>query len=168
MRTALLMIAATLALSRPVPAQDKTDTTVFKVDFNIHDGRDSAAKAGRLYSLVVRNNSKTSFKVGDRVPYATGASPQAGLAQYQYLDTGVNIDCFAREVNEKVAIHAEVDLSTVAPNQRSSSVPNPTVAATHIVADVVLTPGQAALVGAFDDPVTTRKLDVEATVSKVN
>jgi hypothetical protein len=168
MRTAALMIAATLALSWSGRAEDKTDTTVFKVDFNIHDGRDSAAKGGRLYSLVVRNNSKTDFKVGDRVPYATSASPQAGLAQYQYLDTGVNISCFARAVSDKVVIHAEVDLSTLAPNQRSSGVPNPTLAATHIVADVVLTPGQAASVGSFDDPVTTRKLDVEATVSKIN
>ena len=77
--------------------------------------RTAPPKLAGVYSLVIRNNSKTDFKVGDRVPYATGASPQGGLAQYQYLDTGVNISCFAREVSEKVVIHAEVDLSALAP-----------------------------------------------------
>ena len=166
MRTALLMIAS-LAMTWPATAQDKTDTTtVYKVDFNIHDGRDSAAKPGRRYTLLVRNNNKSTFRVGDRIPYATGSSPQA--AQYSYLDTGVNIDCIARELSEKVALYAEVDLSSVVPGARSTTGPNPTVTQTRLVINTVLTQGQPALVASFDDPVTTRKLDVEATVSKVN
>ncbi len=104
--------------------------------------------------------------MGDKVPYVTGA----GAAQYTYLDTGVNLDCYAREVNEKVAIHAEIDLSTVAaPDKRpATGVPTPMVARTHIVIDAVLNPGKPTLVRSIDDPVSTRKFDVEMTVSKVN
>ena len=104
--------------------------------------------------------------MGDKVPYVTGA----GAAQYTYLDTGVNLYCYAREVNEKVAIHAEIDLSTVAaPDKRpATGVPNPMVAQTHIVIDAVLNPGKPTLVASIDDPVSTRKFDVEMTVSKVN
>jgi len=164
MRTAALMIAATLLLNRPAPAQDKAETTVYKIDFNIHDGRDSAAKAGRRYTIVARNNQKSTFRVGDKIPYATGSGAQA--AQYSYLDTGVNIDCTARDLNEKVALYAQVDLSMAGP--RSTTGPNPTVAQTRFVINTVLGLGQPSLVASFDDPVTTRKLDVEATVSKVN
>jgi hypothetical protein len=165
MRTARLMIAATLLLNRPAPAQDKPETTVYKIDFNIHDGRDSAAKAGRRYTLVMRNNQKSTFRVGDKIPYATGSGPQA--AQYSYLETGVNIDCVARELNEKVALYAEVDLSAPGPRSTTGG-PNPTVTQTRFVINTVLSQGQPSLVASFDDPVTTRKLDVEATVSKVN
>jgi len=164
MRTAALIIAATLLLNRPAPAQDKSETTVYKVDFNIHDGRDSLAKTGRRFTIVARNNQKSTFRVGDKIPYATGSGAQA--AQYSYLDTGVNIDCTARDLNEKVALFAEVDLSTAGP--RSTTGPNPTVAQTRFVINTVLGLGQPSLVASFDDPVTTRKLDVEATVSKVN
>jgi len=165
MRTARLMIV-TLALSWPAIAQDKTEMTVYKVDFNIHDGRDNPAKAGRHYALLVRNNMKSTFRVGDRVPYATGTGPQA--AQYAFLDTGVNIDCTARELNEKIALWAEVDLSWLATGPRSTGGPNPTVAQAKFVINTVVTQGQPGLVASFDDPVTSRKLDVEATVSRIN
>lgn len=162
MRIAVLMIAATLVLGSSVKAQDKTEMTVYKVDFNIHDGRDSAAKEGRRYTLVARNNQKSTFKVGDKIPYATSTGPQA--AQYAFLETGVDIDCLARDVNEKVALYAEIDLSAVAGSRGS----NPTIAQSKLIINTVLTQGQPSLVASFDDPVTSRKLDVEATVSKIN
>jgi hypothetical protein len=111
MRITAALILGALAMNLPAAAQEKMETAVYKVEFNIHDGSDAAAKAGRRYTMLVLSNNKSDFKVGDKVPYMTGA----GAAQYSYLDTGVNIDCFARELNEKVAIHAEIDLSTVAP-----------------------------------------------------
>ena len=115
--------------------------------------------------MLVLNNHKSAFKVGDKVPYATGAG-----AQYSYLDTGVNIDCFARELNEKVAIHGEIDLSTVvAPDKRpANNIPNPAVSQTRVIIDAILNPGKPLLVASIDDPVSTRRFDVEATVSKVN
>lgn len=162
MRIAALTIAATLVLSAAIKAQDKAETTVYKVDFNIHDGRDGAAKDGRRYTLVARNNQKSTFKVGDKIPYATSTGPQA--AQYAFLDTGVNIECVARDVNEKVALYAEIDLSAVAGSRGS----NPTIAQSKLIINTVLTQGHPGLVASFDDPVTTRKLDVEATVSRIN
>jgi hypothetical protein len=164
MRITVALILAALATNLPAAAQEKMENAVYKVEFNIHDGSDAAAKASRRYTMLVLNNQKSVFKVGDKVPYTTGDG------QYSYLDTGVNIDCYAREVNEKVAIHGEIDLSTVAPPDKrpAAGVPNPTIAQTHIVIDAILNSGKPLLVAAIDDPVSTRKFDVEATVSKVN
>ena len=163
MRIAAALFVTTLGVSLPAVAQQKLEVTVYKVDFNIHDGSDGVAKAGRRYTMLVLNNSKSVFKVGDKVPYSSGGG------QYTYLDTGVNIDCFAREVNDKVAMHTELDLSAVAPpDKRATGVPNPTVMQTKFVVDVVLSPDKPMLVASIDDPVSGRKFDVEATVSKVN
>ena len=166
MRITAAMILATLAINWPATAQEKMETTVYKVEFNIHDGSDATAKAGRLYAILVLNNHKSEFKVGDKVPYTTGA----GAAQYSYLDTGVNIDCLARELNEKVAIHGEIDLSTVVPPDKhsASNIPNPAVSQTRIIIDAILNPGKPLLIASIDDPVSTRRFDVEATVSRVN
>src|SRR5437667_7029315 len=161
MRTTAAMILATLAINWPATAQEKMETTVYKVEFNIHDGSDATAKAGRRYAILVLNNHKSEFKVGDKVPYTTGA----GAAQYSYLDTGVNIDCLARELNEKVAIHGEIDLSTVVPPDKhsASNIPNPAVSQTRIIIDATLNPGTPLLIPAIHDPVSTRPLDSEPT-----
>ena len=164
MRT-LLLIAAALSLTASGKAQDKPDTAVYKVEFNIRDGGDAAAKTARRYTLLVRNNQKSTFRVGDKIPYATGSGNQS--TQFSYLDTGVNIDCIARELNEKIALFAEVDLSTAA-SRPATGIHNPTVAQAKMVINTVLAQGQPSLVASFDDPVTSRRLDVEATVSKVN
>jgi len=164
MRIAGALLLGTVVMSLHALAQQKTETTVYKVEFNIHDGSDLRAKAGRRYTILVLNNSKSVFKVGDRVPYSTGN------ALYTYLDTGVNIDCFAREVGDKLAMHAELDLSGVAPPEKRppTSTPNPTVLQTKFVVDTVLNPGKPSVVASLDDPVSGRKFDVEATASKVN
>ena len=45
MRITAAMILATLAINWPATAQEKMETTVYKVEFNIHDGSDATAKA---------------------------------------------------------------------------------------------------------------------------
>src|SRR5215467_1249397 len=72
MRIAGALLLGTVVMSLHALAQQKTETTVYKVEFNIHDGSDLRAKAGRRYTILVLNNSKSVFKVGDRVPYSTG------------------------------------------------------------------------------------------------
>jgi hypothetical protein len=183
MRTAVTFILATLlAPVMPGHAQEKKESvepTVYKVEFTIRDGSDAAAKAGRRYTMFVDTNGKSAFQVGDKVPYTTGAfQPAIGTGtslrvgtQYTYLDTGVNIDCWLKESNGKLALSANVDISAIVQPARSAAtdIPNPTVASIRLSgARAVLTPGKPALVASIDDPVTMRKLDVEATVTKVN
>jgi hypothetical protein len=105
MRTAIAIAVATLLLAVvPVHAQEKKEAgnpAVFKVEFNIHDGSDAAAKAGRRYAMLIDTTGKGTFKIGNRVPVATASfQPGAGgggnatvNTQYQYFDVGVNIDC---------------------------------------------------------------------------
>jgi len=178
-KLSLFITAASLMMPPLAYSQERPSggTSVYRLEFNIHDGADSAAKAGRRYSQTIEMNGKGVFRVGSKVPYATGAM-QAGASagasavatQYNYADIGVNIDSRLREAGEKILVLADLDLSTIAQRDKTSAgTPlTPTISSLRVTVSAALTPGKPALVASIDDPVTMRKFDVEATITKVD
>ena len=177
MRTAATLIFAGLLLTAtPAFAQEKKDPvnrSVYKVEFNIRDGGSAAANAGRRYSIQVESEGRGLFRLGNKVPYITGgtqSSPGTPLVnrQYNYAEVGVNIDCRLHELNNRVSMNANIELSSVVQNDKGAGGPNPTIAMTRIEVATELDPGKPAIISTVDDPVTQRRLDIEATASKVN
>jgi hypothetical protein len=167
MRFSVWMMAAALLAPGLAHAQDSSP---YKVDFTIRDTGDAGGKTGRKYSLLVTHNQKTVFKVGNRVPVATGGTSGGTLVntQFTYIDVGLNIDCGVAEAGSKVAIHADLDISTaVMPDKNLSSVQNPTISQIKINLDTTVAPGKPTLVASFDDPVTARKFDLDVTITKM-
>ena len=168
MKVSVLMMA--LALMAPgvvVHAQPVRDGSVFKVDFNVRDSGDPAAKNGRKYTLLLNSGLKGVFKVGNRVPTATGAtSGSTANAQFTYVDVGMNVEAMVYESNAKYAMHASIDVSTAVPAIKDAAVQNPTISQIRVDIDTSVVPGKPTVVAAFDDPVTGRKFDVEVTVVK--
>jgi len=97
------------------------------------------------------------------VPMATSNTP--GSTQFTYIDVGVNIDCTVSEQDGKVAIHADLDLSS-AVNAEKNINANPTISQIKLNIDTTMLPAKPVIVAAFDDPVTSRKFEVEAMVTK--
>jgi hypothetical protein len=182
MRTSAVLFLATLSIpTPPVSGQEKggADSGVYKVEFNIHDGSDAAAKTGRRYTIMIEANEKGIFRVGQKVPYATGSfQPSAGAAgvtplvstQFNYAEIGVNIDCRINEFNGRVRVKATLDLSTVVQHDKSIGQipPMPIIGQLRVEVNALVNAGKPTLVASVDDPVTMRKFDVEATVTKVN
>ena len=172
MRTLLLAALAALA----IPAVN-AQTAVYKVEYRIRDGSD-AARNVRRYTMLLDMAGHGTFKVGDRVPVATGSfQPGIGGAgvnplvntQYTYLDIGVNIDTKLRPEQEgRMDLIADMDLSTLVEHKQNggSVLSNPTVAQIKIVINALVTPGKPTVVASIDDPVTQHHLDVEALVTK--
>jgi hypothetical protein len=174
---AVLFLATLLIPTLPVGGQEKggTDSGVYRVEFNIHDGSDAAARTGRRYTIMIEANDKGIFRVGQKVPYATGSfqpgvSGVTPLTQFNYAEIGVNIDCRINEVNGKVRVKATLDLSTVVQQDKNTAPmpPNPIIGQLRIEVNALVNPGKPTMVASVDDPVTLRKFDVEATVTKVN
>jgi hypothetical protein len=172
---ACLVLAACAAPA--LPAQDRPEpNSTYKVDFVIRDGSDAAAKSGRRYTILIGAQGKGAFRVGQRVPYAAGSyQPAAAGApvvatQWQYADIGVNIDCRIRELNNSgtLDLSADIDISNVVQHDKGpgQNPPNPTIANTHIRVETFVAPGARVQAASIDDPVTGRKFDVEATVTK--
>lgn len=180
MRALVALIAGAVLLPLAVQAQGTGGHPTYKVEFNIRDASDAAGKTGRRYTLLMEPGRKAVFKVGSRVPVATG-SLQPGVGgvgvnplvntQYTYLDLGVNIDCIVEERNGKMAMHGELDLSTTAQHDaasRAANPPNPTVVQTKLALDTAIDLGKPTVIAAIDDPVTTRQFQVESTITRIN
>ena len=102
------------AMLFPAAAVHAQENPTYKVDFTIRDTGDAGGKTGRKYSLLVNRKQKTVFKVGNRVPVATGGSGNNALVntQFTYIDVGLNIECMVDEAGSKFAVHADMDIST--------------------------------------------------------
>ena len=165
MRFSTLMMAAVLLGPGLVAhAQDRP----YKVDFTIRDTGDAGGKTGRKYSMLVSSGHKTTFKVGNRVPVVTGSAGSGGNVQYTNVDVGLNIDCSVSDSNSNLTVHADLDISTaVAPEKGASAAPTPTISQIRLSLDTALTPGKPTVVASFDDPVTSRKFDVDVAITKM-
>jgi hypothetical protein len=182
----MVLASALLATAvLPVRAQEKKDaalTATYKVEFRIRDGSDAAARDGRRYTMLIDTTGQGTFHVGDRVPVVTGSFQPGGAGvsplvntQFSYFDTGVNIDTKLIEQQQgKVTISATIDVSTIVTHKPDTSgavqspvLLQPTVSQIRIGVNATVSPGKASQVASIDDPVSQRKFDVEAVVTKV-
>lgn len=181
MRTNTLLLLTTLLIPViPASAQNNEggSDSVYRVEFNFHDGSDASATAGRRYVIMATANEKGIFRVGQKVPYATGSSQPAGSTsaapmvstQINYADIGVNIECRVNDVGAKVRLKATLDLSSVLQQNKTaaSMAPLPVIGQLRADVDGLLTPGKPTMVASIDDPVTSRRMNIEATVTKID
>ena len=167
-RAALLAVIA-LAAMVPAHAQEKIS---YKLEVNIHDGADEAARVGRRYTFLLSPGQKGSFRVGTRTPTVTGAlqvSPSGSTTstQYAYVDVGVAIDCHIAEVGSRLSLHGSLELSSL--NAAATyAANNPIVNQTKIDLEAILEQNKPIEVASIDDPATSRKLSVQVTITKAN
>ena len=158
MRTALFLA---VALAAPLCAQQRD---VFKVDFTIRDSADAGGKTGRKYSLLLYGQEKGTFRIGNRVPVVTGGGSSN---QYTYLDVGVNLDGTLQEILGKVAMRADIDLSTAIVNEKLPGAA-PTISQIKLSVNTSVPTAKPTIVASFDYPLTARKFDIEAVINKIN
>jgi hypothetical protein len=158
--TLALLFTAALA-----PAQENNiDPASYRAEFAIRDSSDAGtAKGGRRYMLLVDPTGRGSLRVSNKFPYPAGQ-------QWNYADVGVNIECRVRDVKGKLAVGAEVDVSSSldpAKNPTGPAAP-PTISNVRLSINAVLAPGKPALVGSFNDPLANRMFEVQVTVTRVD
>jgi hypothetical protein len=174
MRSLALFVAAMAAPLLPVCAQPPE---VYKVELTMRDAADASAKAGRHYLILIDTHGNGMFKIGSREPVATGSfQPSTGgtginplvNTQYTYIDTGVNIECRLEQAEGgRMQLRTDLDLSGILQGKGAApSVPNPAIGQMKLVVTALLIPGKKTVVASFDDPVTSRKFDLEALVTK--
>jgi len=169
MRSVALLLAV---LSAPLALLHAQPPEVYKVDLTMRDATDQSAKSGRHYVMLVDTHNAGTFKLGNREPVASGSfQPGAGAnslvnTQYTYIDTGVNIECRLEQPdnNSRLQLRADIDISTVSPPK--GSVPNPVIGQLKLNITALITPGKRTVVASIDDPVSNRKFDVEALITK--
>lgn len=164
-----------LAALAPVAAVYAQATEVYKVELTMRDATDASAKAGRHYTILIDTRGAGTFKIGNREPVASGSfMPGAGgvgvnplvNTQYTYIDVGVNIECHLEPVSEgRVQLRTDLDISGTAPS-KTPGISNPAIGQLKLSVNALLTPGKRTVIASVDDPVTNRKFDLEALVTK--
>jgi general secretion pathway protein D len=103
------------------------------------------------------NGAKTSMKIGERVPTASG-SFQPGIGgvginplvntQFQFLDVGVNVEITPNILgNGEVAMHIDMDVSTIDSHVNLGGIDQPVIGQKKAVFEVRLKDGEASVLG---------------------
>lgn len=164
MRT-LLLLPLAAGLGSMSTAQERSGDAAYKVEYRITDAGEI-----RTYTMIVDASGRGQLRMGQRTPYASGiaaAGSTAAPAQINYAEIGVNIDCRLRPSGNRIALHSDIELSSVIGTDRTVPLA-PTIASTHLSIDSVAAPGQRTLLATVDDPATKRRLNIEATLSKLD
>ncbi len=115
------------------------------------------------------DGQKSSLKIGDRFPYATG-SFQPGFGggvgvsplvstQFQFADVGVNVDLTPKiHGNDEVSLHVEVEISNVRDRIDVGGLSQPVIGQRKLLHDVRLREGEVTLLGGLMQDQDTRSV----------
>ena len=133
---------------------------------------DSATKVIQRPEIRAIDSEKSSLKIGDRVPIATG-SFQSGLGgsvntQFQYLDVGVNIDITPYiHADREVTLKMSLEISSVTGVQNIGGFSQPTIGQRRIEHEARLADGEVNLIGGILEDTDTNSLSGYPWISKI-
>lgn len=132
-----------------------------------------------LQSPQVRavDGEKSSLRIGDRYPYATGSfQPGVGAVgvsplvstQFQFADVGVNVDLTPRvHGQDEVTLHAELEISSIKSTVNLGGLSQPVIGQRKLTVDIRLKDGQATLVGGLMQTQDTRTISGTPGIANV-
>lgn len=124
---------------------------------------DSDSKVLQHPQIRAIDSEKSSLKIGDRVPIATG-SFQSGLGgsvntQFQYLDVGVNVDITPYvHGNDEVTLKMSLEISSVTGVQNIGGFNQPTIGQRRIEHEARLKDGEVNLIGGILEDTETNSM----------
>jgi hypothetical protein len=149
----LLLAAATLP---PLPAQDPSSDTIYRLDFTIHETNVNQPAKDHRYSLLVQPNSWGKIMAGNKVPYMTEKD------KFNYADVGVIIDCRVQERNTRLLLSGKFELSSA-----TTSSSQPQIQSFRSDMTGAVEPGKPTRLVAIDDPMADRHYEIEVTATKM-
>jgi general secretion pathway protein D len=133
---------------------------------------DSNTKVIQRPEIRAIDSEKSSLKIGDRVPIATG-SFQSGLGgsvntQFQYLDVGVNIDITPYvHSDHTVTLKMSLEISSVASVQNIGGFNQPTIGQRRIEHEARLADGEVNLIGGILEDTDTNSMSGYPWITKI-
>ncbi|BDC50897.1 hypothetical protein F183_A32130 [Bryobacterales bacterium F-183] len=156
---AAITITAAVAQERTSPSPAE----VYRVDFQL---RDDTGKP-RRFSMLAEAGGQNSLRIGTKVPVASALSPSGVPSQFNYMDTGINLDLRLRSAaGGKISLRLDVELTALQQGERQGAA-NPTIANIRTTVQAVVPVKKPTVVASIDDPATTRRLDIEVTLTQV-
>lgn len=145
-------------------------TSVYKIDYVFYEVQDGKRSNVRNYTTLLGMNDRGSIRLGDRVPVMVAKESVKEAGEVQYLDVGVNIDTrIEQELEGGVGLFTNVDISSMAPEQpgESSRSGLPTIRQMKFQLEEIVPLGKPTLIGSADEVDGTRRIEIQATATKV-
>jgi hypothetical protein len=135
----------------------------YRLEVKISENTDGK-KTSRTYTLLTEPQQKGKLRIGSKVPIQTSEKA------YTYTDVGKNIDCVIRSESEHtVSLGLAIEVSAVATEEHvgaGSANSSPVIEGVHLETNVTLQLGAPTIVSNFQDPVTKRDFQIEATATR--
>jgi general secretion pathway protein D len=137
---------------------------------------DSNTKLIQNPEIRALDNEKSTLKIGDRVPVATGSFGASGggnisalvNTQFQYLDVGVNIDITPHVHSDReVTLKMTLEVSSVTGTQNFGGVSQPIIGQRRIEHEARLQDGEVNLVGGILEDTETQSLSGYPVLAKI-
>jgi general secretion pathway protein D len=127
---------------------------------------DSDTKVLQNPQIRAMDNEKSTLKIGDRVPVATGSfSPgSVGVSalvstQFQYIDVGVNVDITPHiHSDREVTLKMSLEISSVTGQQNIGGITQPVIGQRRIEQETRVGDGEVNLVGGILEDTETKSL----------
>jgi hypothetical protein len=177
MRYKILVVAAFLFASQLVRAQDQPATSEgtfpalsepYQITITLKITDHSKLTIDQTFTLAAASEARTGFNApsvrdGDRIPISTGGSP----LQYQYVDTGTNIDVeHLRKIGPLLGLQLKIE------NSGALSSPGAQTAPIIRTLRYALTPvvplGKSILIYSSGDGINSQKVDIQLLVQPLS
>ncbi len=133
---------------------------------------DNGKRSGvQHYSMMSFDGQRNVVKQGSKVPVITGSSNPADKTStvYQYLDVGMNFDTTATRAGDTITLKNKVEQSSVAEvSTMSSGAQEPVVRQSVFEGVESVALGRPTVIGSFDVPDSTRRVEIEVLVELAN
>ena len=162
-----IKIRAQEAASQPEPAKSAEGPVHFyHMEFVVQEvGADGKPTNSRVYTVDAntdRVSRNTSIRTGSRVPVPTSGS------SFQYVDLGVNIDVRnAHEVNGKLALEVNAEVSSLAAGASSSQAGAPVIRSNRWQSPILIPLNKATVIFTSDSLDSKGNMQIQLTAKPV-
>jgi hypothetical protein len=135
------------------------DSSIYRVSYKVNEVENGKTINSRSYTLMARVGEREAVNIGSRVPVAF-------QGKLDYHNVGMALSCTIRPAGEKLVVHSEFNLNTIADKEPASVLPPPVTRQFYLQDDPVATLGKPTFVGSIDDIASNRRYVIEVTVTK--
>lgn len=136
---------------------------------------DSNTKVLQNPQIRAMDNEKSSLKIGDRIPVATGSFTPGSVGvsalvstQFQYIDVGVNVDITPHiHADREVTLKMSLEISSVTGENNIGGITQPVIGQRRIEQEARLGDGEVNLVGGILEDTESKSLSGYPGIGKI-
>lgn len=177
MKTRLIPILVCLVSFSAAQEKPTENKHHYKLEVTLSEFDGANKTNERHYMLLCTEGDRTQLKTGNRVPIATGSFGGAGKVdptvvntQYQYIDTGFNMEVRVREDAGGLQMQTTAELSGVVPAESNTEVNRvtPVIRSLRQEVNALVKLGKPTMLTSIDDVNTKRRYQLDVTATRAD